>query len=104
MALEWVRTFIKLLLKYRTVVTSSSVAEELISLSKSIKRVMGVLKDSKMAELIAVAIPEQMSLAETGDLVDSLATMEIPLRHVLINNILPEEAAAGCTFCGERRQ
>ena len=103
MALEWVRTFIKLLLKYRTVVTSSSVAEELISLSKSIKRVMGVLKDSKLAELIAVAIPEQMSLAETADLTASLDTLGIPFGHIVINNVVPV-TAANCTFCGERRE
>ena len=38
-ALSWVRTFIKLLLKYQHIVHANEIAEELVSLSKGIKRV-----------------------------------------------------------------
>src|SRR5205085_10362521 len=53
-ALSWVRTFLRLLLKYQNVVRSSSVAEELIALSKSIKRVIALLTDEDACEFIGV--------------------------------------------------
>ena len=97
------RTFIKLILKYRSVATNDGVAEELVHLSKSIKRVVSALKDSQISEMIAVAIPTQMSLAETQDLSASLNSMSIPLGRLVINNVVPAQAAARCGFCGERR-
>jgi arsenite-transporting ATPase len=61
-ALEWVRTFLRLLLKYRELVTSSAVAEELIALSRNIKRVIAILTNPSDCEFMAVAIPERMSV------------------------------------------
>jgi arsenite/tail-anchored protein-transporting ATPase len=103
-ALSWVRMFIKLLLKYKNVVRSSGVAEELIALSKNIKRVAALLTDPQECEFVGVAIPEQMSLEETTALRDSLDQLKVPMRRLLINMIVPEEAAAACAFCGARRE
>ena len=44
-ALSWIRTFIKLLLKYKDVMRADQVAEELVALSKSIKKVIALLSD-----------------------------------------------------------
>jgi arsenite-transporting ATPase len=101
-ALAWVRTFIKLLLKYKNVVRWGGVAEELVALSKSIKRVAGLLTDSSNCEFVGVAIPEQMSLEETGRLATSLASLKIPMSSLLINNVVTEEAARACDFCAAR--
>src|SRR2546423_1829480 len=103
-ALSWVRPFIKLLLKYRNVVRPSGVAEELVALSKSIKRVIALLTDEKICEFIGVAIPETMSLEETTRLTEALERLKVPMRRLLINNVVPEEAAAGCDFCRSRRR
>jgi arsenite-transporting ATPase len=102
--LSWVRAFLKLLLKYREVVRASGVAEELIALSKSIKRVSALLMDAQQCEFIGVAIPERMSLEETVRLVESLDRLNIPMRRLLINGLVPEEAAAACDFCAGRRR
>jgi arsenite-transporting ATPase len=101
-ALSWVRAFLKLLLKYKTVVRSGRVAEELIALSKNIKRVAALLTDKKDCEFIGVAIPEQMSLEETIRLTKTLARLKVPVQRLLINNVLPEEAGAACDFCAAR--
>src|SRR6185503_5750504 len=45
-ALSWIRTFMKLLLKYQNVLRATQVAEELVALSKSIKKVLALLTDS----------------------------------------------------------
>ncbi len=102
MALSWVRTFIKLLLKYQHVVHANQVAEELVALSKNLKRVLALLTDENLCEFIGVAIPERMSLEETGDLTKALRKLKVPMRRLLLNGIMPAEAAADCDFCHSR--
>jgi arsenite/tail-anchored protein-transporting ATPase len=103
-ALSWIRTFIKLLLKYKNVVRWGGVAEELVALSKSIKRVAALLTDAEASEFVGVAIPERMSLAETVRLAASLESLKVPVARLLVNNVVPEEAAEGCDFCAARRR
>jgi arsenite-transporting ATPase len=103
-ALSWVRTFIKLLLKYQNVVRSSGVAEELIALSKSIKRVIALLTDARDCEFVGVAIPERMSLEETARLVPVLERLKVPMRRLLINGVVPLRASAACDFCRARHR
>jgi arsenite-transporting ATPase len=100
-ALSWIRTFIKLLLKYKDVMRANEVAEELVALSKSIKKVLALLTDAERCEFVGVAIPERMSLEETIDLSQSLEKLKVPLRKLLINGVAPAEA---CRFCKTRRK
>jgi arsenite-transporting ATPase len=103
-ALSWVRALIKLLLKYKGVVRWEGLAEELVALSKSIKRMAALLTDAGECEFIGVAIPERMSLEETIRLTESLERLKVPMRRLLINNVVPERAAAACSFCAARRR
>jgi arsenite/tail-anchored protein-transporting ATPase len=103
-ALAWVRTFLKLLLKYRNVVRWGGVAEELVALSKAIKRVAALLTDAGECEFVGVAIPERMSLEETARLAASLKKLKTPMRRLLINNLVTAEAARACDFCASRRR
>jgi arsenite-transporting ATPase len=100
-ALAWIRTFMKLLLKYKDVMRANQVAEELVALSKSIKKVLALLTDAATCEFVGVAIPERMSLEETMDLTKSLERLKVPLGKLLINGIAPREA---CRFCKARRK
>ena len=100
-ALSWIRTFMKLLLKYQNVVKATQVAEELVALSKSIKRVVALLTDRERCEFVGVAIPERMSLAETVDLAKALDKLEVPMGKLLINGVIP---AGNCEFCNSRRE
>ena len=102
-ALSWVHAFIKLLLKYKNVVQWSGIAEELLVMSKNIKRVTALLADPQACEFIGVAIPELMSLEETVRLTVALKPLKVPMRRLLINNFVPVEAASGCGFCAARR-
>jgi arsenite/tail-anchored protein-transporting ATPase len=100
-ALSWIRTFMKLLLKYKDVLRANQVAEELVALSKSIKKVLALLTDVERCEFVGVAIPERMSLEETVDLAKSLEKLKVPLSKLLINGVAPAEA---CGFCKARRK
>ncbi|MFL6337041.1 MAG: ArsA family ATPase [Pyrinomonadaceae bacterium] len=103
-ALAWVRTFIKLLLKYKNVVRWGGVAEELVALSKSIKRVAALLADAEHCEFVGVAIPERMSLEETVRLAARLEHLRVPMGRLVVNNVLAKEAARACDFCAARRR
>ncbi|HYN86811.1 MAG TPA: ArsA family ATPase [Pyrinomonadaceae bacterium] len=103
-ALSWIRTFIKLLLKYKGVVRFGDVAGELVEMSKSIKRVASLLTDPARCEFVGVAIPERMSLEETERLARSLERLKVPMRRLLLNNLVTEEAARGCDFGAARRR
>lgn len=100
-ALSWIRTFMKLLLKYQNVVKATQVAEELVALSKSIKRVVALLTDKENCEFVGVAIPERMSLEETIDLAKALEKLEVPMEKLLINGLVPKN---DCDFCRSRRK
>ena len=91
----------KLLLKYKDVLRANQVAEELVALSKSIKKVLALLVDAERCEFVGVAIPERMSLEETVDLGRSLEKLKVPLTKLLINGVAPVEA---CKFCKARRK
>jgi arsenite-transporting ATPase len=101
-ALSWIRTFMKLLLKYQNVLRANRVAEELVALSKSIKKVLALLTDGERCEFVGVAIPERMSLEESIDLAKSLEKLNVPLRKLLINGVTP--AQTHCNFCKSRRK
>jgi len=80
------------------------VAEELVALSKAIKRVAALMSDADNCEFVGVAIPERMSLEETVRLAASLRRLKVPVRRLLVNNVLTEEAARACDFCAARRR
>ena len=98
-ALSWIRTFMKLLLKYQNVLKATQVAEELVALSKSIKKVLALLTNAEKCEFVGVAIPERMSLEETVDLAKSLKKLDVPLGKLLLNGVVPP---IGCRFCRAR--
>ncbi len=101
-ALSWVRTFIKLLLKYQNVVRATGVAEELIALSKSVKRIVALLTNAETCEFVGVARPEVMSLEETARLTPALKRLKVPTRRLLVNGVVPVDAARECGFCAAR--
>jgi anion-transporting ArsA/GET3 family ATPase len=45
-----------------------------------------------------------MSLEETVDLAKSLKKLQVPLQKLLINGVMPEDAAKSCRFCRARRK
>ncbi|HKG61781.1 MAG TPA: ArsA family ATPase [Pyrinomonadaceae bacterium] len=100
-ALSWIRMFIKLLLKYKDVMRANQVAEELVAMSKSIKKVLALLTDPERCEFVGVAIPERMSLEETIDLAKSLEKLKVPMSKLLINGVVPVN---DCKFCQSRRK
>ena len=72
-------------------------------MAKNIKPVAALLANRSHCEFIGVAIAERMSLEETIRLTKTLRRLKVPMRRLVINNVVPAHAAAACGFCGVRR-
>ncbi|MDP8215011.1 MAG: ArsA family ATPase [Candidatus Euphemobacter frigidus] len=100
-AREWLNTIFKLLIKYKEVVRLSRVAEEMIELSRKVRKLQEILMDPARCRFVVISIPEVMGKDEMDDLLESFNRLEIPCRRIIINMVLP---ATGCNFCESRRK
>jgi len=66
-----------------------------------IKRVRALLSDAKITEFVPVTIPEPMSIIEVEKLVQALLKDGIPIRNVIVNQVVEERE---CPFCMSRWQ
>jgi len=66
-----------------------------------IKRVRALLSDTKITEFVPVTTPEPMSIIEVEKLVQALLKDGIPIRNVIVNQVVEERE---CPFCTSRWQ
>jgi arsenite-transporting ATPase len=97
---NWIKFLATLRWKYHTMVKQFSrekhtekADEFLLEMKKTVKRVRGLLQNADKTEFIVVTIAEKMAVSETEDLIHSLAHMHIPSRHIIINNIFPQDTS-----------
>jgi arsenite-transporting ATPase len=105
---DWIKVFAKMRWKYRYLVTSFSGKyspdegdDLLLALKKTVNRIGSLLRDSQRCEFIVVTIPEDMAILETERLVQDLGTYGIPVKQLVMNNVLE---SGDCPFCRERRK
>jgi arsenite-transporting ATPase len=65
--------------------------EFLLEMKKTVKKVRALLQNPQKTEFVVVTIAEKMAVSEAEDLIRSLEQMCIPSRHIIINNIFPQE-------------
>jgi arsenite/tail-anchored protein-transporting ATPase len=85
---EWVREFMRLLLRYRELIPSGSLGEELVNASKSLKQLDTTLHSSD-AGVVVVTRPERIVVAETDRLIAQLRSRKIALAGVVANYVTP---------------
>lgn len=95
---DWIKFLAKLRWKYRYMVSrfSPENAEDkidkfLMDMKKTVKHVNELLTDPEKTEFVAVTIPEALGVYETKRMIEDLDTLNIPVRHIIINNIVPKE-------------
>ena len=98
---EWLKTFFRMILKYKGVVRLNEIAEDLIKTSRKVRNVQKILADTENTEFVAVTIPEEMGVAEMEDLLVSLKKLNVPCRHIIINKVIPQTR---CSFCSTKSQ
>ncbi|MBL7183136.1 MAG: TRC40/GET3/ArsA family transport-energizing ATPase [Anaerolineae bacterium] len=101
LAMDWFKTFFRMLLKYQGLVTLTKTARLMLDMSKGVKKVRGHLVDAQRSEFVAVTIPEAMGVFETQRFLVTLDQMQIPCRHLVINMVIPPTE---CDFCLAKRE
>lgn len=86
---EWVREFMRLLLRYRDLIPPGTLGEELVNASRALKSLDETLHSSE-AEVIVVTRPERIVIAETRRLLDNLRERGIAIGGVIANYVTPE--------------
>ncbi|HEX7707946.1 MAG TPA: ArsA family ATPase [Thermoanaerobaculia bacterium] len=86
---EWVREFIRILLRYRELVRPGTLGQELVRASKALKELDAVLR-SDAAAVITVTRPERLVIAETKRLLHELDARGIHRGGVIANYVTPE--------------
>jgi arsenite-transporting ATPase len=85
LVLEWDRALLAILLKYREAVSLGSLAAELVELSKSLKRLLALLRDPDRARFVAVTREGELPRRETVRLLEELKRLSVAVPLVVVN-------------------
>ena len=97
-AREWVQALLAVLLKYRQVVGLGRLAEELVQMSRQLRRLEALLRDPARTAFVAVTRAADLPRRETERMLARLRGLRIPVAALLVNAMTPP----GCARC--RRQ
>ena len=93
---QWLKVFFDLFLKYRQIFRLTKFSQELVTMSKNLKRLRELLRNPARATLYAVSIPTDMALEETRDLVAACERLRISVPGVFLNLVTP---LSDCDLC-----
>jgi arsenite-transporting ATPase len=85
---EWVREFMRILLRYRELIAAGSLGEELVRASRALKDLEATLHSERTAVMV-VTRPERIVLAETGRLLDNVRGRGIRVGGIVANYVTP---------------
>ncbi|MBU4016265.1 ArsA family ATPase [Patescibacteria group bacterium] len=95
---NWIKFLAGLRWKYHAMVRqfakeqrTDKADEFILEMKKTVKKVRTLLQNPEKTEFVVVTIAEKMGVSETEDLIRNLEHMHIPSRHIIINNIFPQE-------------
>ena len=86
---EWVREFMRILLRYRELIPAGSLGEELVQASRALKLLEETLH-SPDAAVIAVTRPERIVVDETKRLLATLRERDIRVHAIIANYMTPQ--------------
>jgi arsenite-transporting ATPase len=99
---EWLKAFFNLFLKYEHILQMPGFAEELVGISRNLKKLRELLQNPAASALYCVSIPTEMALEETKDLVAACDRMSIAVPLMFLNLLTPP---CKCHLClGLRRR
>jgi arsenite-transporting ATPase len=86
---EWVREFMRILLRYRDLVPAGTLGEELLRASRALHSLEDTLHSDR-ASVVVVTRPERIVVAETQRLIAELRQRDIRVSRVIANYVTPE--------------
>ena len=93
---QWIKVFFDLFLKYPQIFRQTAFSQELVTMSKNLKRLRELLSNPARAALYAVSIPTDMALEETRDLVAACERLGISVPGLFLNLVTPP---SDCELC-----
>jgi arsenite-transporting ATPase len=86
---EWVREFMRILLRYRELIPAGALGEELVRASRALKELEAELH-SERTSVIVVTRPEPAVIEETKHLLENVRARGIAVGGVIANYVTPE--------------
>ena len=86
---EWVKEFMRILLRYRELIPPGSLGEELVRASRALHSVDETLR-SKDCGVVVVTRPERIVIAETKRLMSSVEERGMHVTRVIANYVTPK--------------
>ena len=90
-ALEWVRTLLSILLKYRKVTGLGNLASNLLEIARQMREFLTLLHDSRQTRMVVITRAAQLPLLETGRLLRRLKQLKIAVSAVVVNAASTQE-------------
>lgn len=101
---DWLQAMFALLLKYKDALGVPRFVRRLVQLSKDLKFFRGLLGNRDQAGLALVAIPTDLALEESRDLVAACRAAGLQLRYLFLNLLTPSGECPRCATQAERDQ
>lgn len=93
---EWLKAFFNLFLKYENILQMPGFVDELVAISRNLKKLHELLQNPNASALYAVSIPTRMALEETKDLVAACGRLGITVPLMFLNLLTPP---CDCHLC-----
>ena len=93
---QWLKAFFDLFLKYQSIFKLTAFSQELVSLSKNLKKLRQLLNDPAHCALYAVSIPTDMAFEETRDLLAACGRLGMNVPGIFLNLVTP---VSDCRLC-----
>ena len=93
---QWLKAFFDLFLKYQAIFRLTAFSQELVALSKNLKKLRQLLNDPAQCALYAVSIPTDMAFEETRDLLAACERLGMNVPGIFLNQVTP---ASDCRLC-----
>ncbi|KAK9124215.1 hypothetical protein Sjap_013817 [Stephania japonica] len=78
-------------------------SDKLEKLRERMKKVRDLFRDTDSTEFVIVTIPTVMAISESSRLHSSLKKESVPVKRLIVNQILPP-SASDCKFCAMKRK
>ena len=105
LAIAWLKFFFNLFLKYRDIYRMPRLSAFMVDLSKKIKKLLALLRDSNKTLFTPISILTEMSYEETIDLINAVKCLKIPVSQLILNMahpLLQNNIDIDCHVCRNR--
>ena len=99
---QWLKAFFDIFLKYQQIFRLTAFSQELVSMSKNLKKLRQLLNNPAQSALYAVSIPTVMAFEETRDLLTACARLGINVPGIFLNLMTPPSDCALCAAMNRR--